>query len=119
MVERIPITLGRVDAITTGLRRAVTALDDDATTEFFHACEVWARTVSDGRRPLGTLNARHEIFVIEAASPSPWILAAFDTTTRELVVAALLDDRTRPTRQVCGALCAAALGESVVSLTWH
>lgn len=119
MDERIPITLGRVDAITTGLRRAITALDDDATMEFFHACEVWARTVSDGRRPLGTLNARHEIFVIEAASPSPWILAAFDTTTRELVIVALLDDRMRPTREACGSLCAAALGEAVTSLIWH
>lgn len=116
MEPAIPVVLGRVDAVTLALRREIDALDDDAAVELFHACEVWGRTVTDGRRPLSLLNGRHEVFVLEAAPPAPWILASFDTTERELVIAALLTDRKTPGRDACGAACAAALGIAVESL---
>lgn len=108
-----PVLPGKVDAITLALRREI---DDTAMEEFFHACGVWGHTVSDGRRPLALLNGRHEIFVIETATPAPWVVASFDTIERELVVAALLNDRRAPSRDACAAACATALGVAVDTL---
>jgi hypothetical protein len=116
MSERVTIIFGRVDAVTAELRSAVCALESKALTEFFHEIDIWAETVSDGRSPLRTMNHRFEIFRLEASPPSPWIVGAFDTSTREFVVCALLPDRRAPSIEHSAALCARALGVSVESL---
>lgn len=113
MEDKVVVIFGRVDAVTANLRKAVLALGRSALREFFHEIDLWAVTVSDGRSPLGTLNDRYEIFVLESASPAPWMVAAFDTSTREFIVCALLPDRLAPPIARCAELCATALGEPV------
>ncbi|HVA20293.1 MAG TPA: hypothetical protein VMU55_08965 [Solirubrobacteraceae bacterium] len=115
-MKPIRVVLPRSSEQAGALRAAIRALGDAAAVEFFHALDLWAATVEDGREALGVLNRRYDLCRLECGAPAPWIVAAYDRQREELVLATLLPDRRALDCPTHAQHCARALGEAVESL---
>lgn len=94
----------------------IQALSPKAKQEFFQEADEWAETAEDGREVLGVLNRRYDLCVLKCDRPAPWFAAAFDTQTRELVLAQEFPNGRKIDRATCARYCAAALDEAIVTV---
>jgi hypothetical protein len=113
MEQPVPVEYPRVPELRQQMEAQIRALSDTAAVEFFHAIDVWAATVNDGRETLGVLNRRYELCLLESESPAPWIAAAYDTQLKQLVLVAMLPERRVVKCPELAQLCARALGEEI------
>ena len=111
-MPRDPALRARIAAIVTGF-------SPKAKEAFYAEAGIWTATANDGREVIGVLNHRYDLCVFECASPAPWFAVAFDTQTRELIVAQEFPNGQPVSCPVCGTACAAALRESVQDLVCY
>lgn len=114
MTEAEPtLKMPRDPALRARIAAVVTGLSSKAKVAFYEEAGIWKATANNGREVIGVLNHRYDLCVFECASPAPWFAVAFDTQTRELVVAQDFPHGQAINCPVCAAACAAALGEPV------
>jgi hypothetical protein len=94
------------------MRALIDGLSSKAFESFHYSAKVWTQTVDDGREVIGVLNQRYELCVLECSPPAPWFAVAFDTRTRELIVAQDFANGGPVSCEACAKACAAALGEA-------
>jgi hypothetical protein len=109
-----PIVLPPNAAMAAAIDNTLASLATREGEEFLLDLDKWAVTVNSGRIRDGMLNRRYEFCVLDAHPPLSWIVGAYDTTTHQFVLAALLPEGdSRPDRDRAGRLCAQALNEPV------
>ena len=112
-MAKATLKLPRDPALRARMVTVVQGLSSKAKQAFYQEAEIWAQTADEGREVLGVLNRRYDLCVLECARPAPWFAAAFDTQTRELVVAQEFPNGQAISCPVCATVGAAALAEPV------
>ena len=95
------------------IRTIVKGFSPEAKEAFYQQAGIWKATANNGRDVIGVLNHRYDLCVFECAPPAPWFAVAFDTQTRERIVAQDFPNGQAIGCPECASACAAALGESV------
>jgi hypothetical protein len=101
------------------LRKVLRELSTLEYAQVVHEWNTWVATVDDGREVLGVLNGRYDLCVLECGAPAPWLVAAFDTQRRELVLVKFVPRDELIVSNTCAHLAAQALDETIVTLVFY
>lgn len=112
-MPQIELKLPRSPTQRARMVEVIKALSPRAKQELFQEADEWAETAEDGRVVLGVLNRRYDLCVLKCDRPAPWFAAAFDTQTRELILAHESRNGRRIDRATCARYCAEALNEAI------
>jgi len=115
-VSKADLKLPRGMSLRAAMVERIKALPGTAKRELFQEADEWAATVDNARDVIGVLNGRYDLCVLQCDPPAPWFAAAFDTTTRELILAREVPNGQAIDCLTCAQYCAEALGEWMTAL---